>query len=153
MTHFGISVERGDVDRRLGQLAVFMQDLRPFWPLIVPVVTGWWRSQFATEGAFGGKPWARLSPTYAAQKAIRYPGRGILVATGGLKQAASRPQRSQTPTSLTLTINDAKLQFHQQGTPRMPARPLVFGGPLPPLADAEISLAADKYVRDLLNRI
>jgi hypothetical protein len=67
-----------------------------------------------------------------------YPGKGILVATGDMKRAASAPRACVTPTSLTLTIDDPKLQYHQDGTDRMPARPLVFGDPLPPEARAEL---------------
>lgn len=138
---------------QLQKLAVFLSDLRSFWPLLVPTVTGWWRRQFESEGEFGGHAWAALTPAYAARKAHTHPGRGILVATGALKRSASRPRRAQTATSLTLAIDDQKLPFHQEGTGRMPARPLIFGDPLPPAARAELDHVANAYVTDLLKRL
>lgn len=149
----GVRIEFGGAPEQLQKLAVFMTDLRTFWPRIVPLVTGWWREQFDTQGGFAGKEWAPLSPDYAARKAVMFPGKPILQATGALKQAASRPSRVQTPVSLTLTIDDPKLEYLQDGTDRMPARPLVFGEPLPAAAAAELQVAADEYVSDLLGRI
>lgn len=156
MTDVDVRVDDHGEQRRLEQLALFMQDLRPFWPLVVPLVTGWWRRQFQTEGSFGGAPWAPLALRYAASKAVRHPGKGILEATGDLRRAASDPLRAQTPLSLTLTIEDPKLQYHQQEdgpVANLPRRPLVFGDPLPPLAQAELDEAAETYVRDLLHRL
>jgi hypothetical protein len=150
---FDVHVDDHGEQARIEKLAVFMQDLRPFWPLVVPLVTGWWRAQFATEGEFGGERWAPLSPLYAARKAIDHPGKKILEATGAMRRAASNPRRSVTPTSLTLTIDDDKLEYHQDGTSRMPARPLVFGDPLPVGAREELQHVADDFITDLLRRI
>jgi hypothetical protein len=150
-THIRVDDHGGE--DRIRRLAVFLSDLRPFWPLLVPTVTGWWRRQFDTEGEFGGARWAPLSPGYAARKAIVHPGTGILVATGAMKRAASSPRRTATPTSLTLTIDDPKAEYHQDGTARMPARPLVFGDPLPTGARAELDRIAEEYVTDLLRRV
>lgn len=138
--------------RRIQRLALFLQDLRSFWPTVVPLVTGWWRSQFESEGQFAGRPWAPLSPAYANWKAAAYPGKGILQAAGALRQAASRPERDAQPRSLTLTITDDKLPYHQTGTRRMPTRPLVFDT-LPPFAERELESAADRYIADLLRRL
>lgn len=143
-------------DGQIRKLAVFLTDLRSFWPLLVPVVTGWWRQQFETEGGFGGERWAPLSSAYAIEKERQYPGRGILVRTGAMRQAASRPRRSVTATSLTLTIDDAKVEYHQQEdgqTGRLPRRPLVFGDPLPATARVELDAVAERYITDLLKRL
>lgn len=149
----GVHIDFNGTPERLQKLAVFMSDLRTFWPRLVPLVTGWWRQQFDTQGGFAGHGWAPLSLDYAARKEVLYPGKGILQATGALRQAASRPARAVTPVSLTLTIDDPKLEHHQDGTDRMPARPLVFGEPLPLAAAAELQAAAGDYVTDLLRRI
>ncbi len=149
------SVEvRGDEDaeRRLGQLAVLLRDLRSFWPKVVPLFVGWMREQFGSEGAWGGAPWAPLSPGYALWKAGRYPGRGILYATGQLRRAASSPQRTATADSLTLRIVDAKAGWHQDGTTKMPARPIVPSS-LPITARIQLDRAADNYVDDLVRRL
>lgn len=148
-----VRVDFHGTPEQLQRLAVFLSDLRSFWPLLVPAVTGWWRHQFETEGQFAGHAWQPLTPAYAAAKARTHPGRGILVATGALKRAASAPRRAQTATSLTLAIDDPKLPFHQEGTTKMPARPLIFGDPLPAAARAELDTIAHAYVTDLLKRL
>ena len=152
MTDIRIRVDEDDADRELRLVAAGLGDLRSFWPMLVPVVTGWWRRQFETEGAFAGSPWARLSPGYAIQKAARAPGKPILQLTGRMKQEVSRPQRRQSPTALTLTIDDPKLQHHQEGGGRLPKREVIFGDPLPPMAALQLDQVSEEYVRDLLAR-
>ena len=125
----------------------------PFWPSVVPVFIQWMKQQFETEGEFGGHKWARLSPSYAAWKAVHYPTRGILYAEGDLRQAASRPTRRVTPSTLTMTISDPKIQYHEKGTPHMPARPLLFGDPLPSSAAADLDRAAGDFLDLWLGRI
>ena len=151
---FHIEVDDDAALRDLNRIAAFLLDLRPFWPKVVPVFIAWMRAQFETEGAFAwGQPWAPLSPSYAAWKAIAHPGKGILIAEGDLRRAASNPIRRATPSSLTLTIDDPKLQHHETGTANMPARPLLFGDPLPIAASAMLDHAVESYVDDLVRRV
>lgn len=150
---FGVSVHVDDEEalRMLRHLELGLSDLRSFWPMVVPLATGWWREQFETEGAFGGQPWAPLAFSTVARKQRLGLRPNILQATGKLKQAASRPSRSVTARSLTLTIPSDVLPHHQEGTSRMPARPLIFER-LPFSAEAELEEAGEEYVRDLLRR-
>lgn len=148
-----VRVDDFGTEADLKKLALFLTDLRSLWPLIVPLATRWWAEMFKSEGAFAGAAWSPLSPDYAARKAIDFPGKPILQRTGALKQAASRPSRFVTPTTLTLSIESDYLPHLQEGTSRMPARPLVFAEPLPTEARAELDAVAELYVRDLLNRI
>jgi hypothetical protein len=158
MTEYRIDVDSADADRRIRYLTASLSDLRSFWPIVTRIARGWWKQQFATRGAFGGQEWPQLSPAYRKWKERKYPGREILVATRQLKRAADNPRRFPLPTSLTLLIDDSGkehgpvLQYHQEGK-GVPARPLVFGDPLPPVAHAELQTAADNYVRDLLHRL
>lgn len=144
--------------RRFRALQLALTDLRPFWPLVVPVVTGWWRRQFQTEGAYAGIPWPALAAKTLARKLAGGGRSQILQDTGQLLRAASNPRRHATPSMLTLTIDDSGpahgpvLQYHQTGD-GVPKRPVVFGDPLPPLARAELNAAADVYVRGLLSRL
>jgi hypothetical protein len=146
--------------QKLQWLAAQLLDLRPFWPKVVTLAIQWWGQQFATEGAFGGRPWAPLSPAYAAWKAIHYPSRGILYAEGDLRMAVSLPEREATPTSLTLTIPWARIKgqnvdvaWHQEGnTQGMPARPIIFGDPLPPQAALDMDRVMDEYLDELIAR-
>lgn len=155
----------GPSEEQIRRLAAQLSDLRGFWPKVVPLFIVWMRLQFESEGAYFGRPWAPLSPEYRVQKERLAPGKGILVFAGGIRQAASRPKRTVTPRSLTLTIPDDEwghgprgvkrpiLQHHQAGGGNLPARPLIFTGPLPGPAAAELQGAANEYVADLLRRM
>ena len=69
-----------DLERRLS-------DLTPFWnDFAVDVLLTKVREVFRTEG-YG--TWAALDPVYAAEKAIEFPGKGILRRTDRYFQASS----------------------------------------------------------------
>ena len=150
---FTVRLEDEEFRKATERFGVHLSDLRPFWSAVVPLFIGWMRAQFLTEGAFGGQPWAALSQDYAERKAIARPGAGILVYDGDLRKAASHPKRIQTKDELQLSIPWAEvkgkpvdLDWHQEGTPRMPARPLLFSEPLPPAARASLEIAAEEYI-------
>ena len=68
-----------------------------------------------------GRPWAKLSSKYAAQKAIKWPGQPILRASGAMEdQAIIRPWK--TGFEVMARFYGA---YHQFGTSKMPARPWV----------------------------
>lgn len=145
----GIQESREKLDR----LALFLSDLRPFWPRVVPLFIGWMARQFESEGTYlNGRRWAALSPEYRARKAVTHPSRTILIRDRDLRQAASRPHRFARPRTLTLTIRDPKAGFHQSGTPRMPARPLL-PDTLPAAPVRELEIAAEGYVTELVDRL
>lgn len=148
-----IEIDAADADRDLLRVAALLTDMRPFWPKVVPLFTAWMSRQFESEGAYGGMPWAKLSPAYAAWKSVHYPGKGILVAEGDLRRASANPTRSAGPLTLELTIKDEKIAYHEEGTPRMPARPLLFGDPLPAAARADLDAAAEDFLSDFLRRL
>lgn len=134
-------------------LARFMNDLRPMWPLITALHQHWMSEQFKSEGGFAGERWQPLSPGYAEWKDKHYPGRGILVATGAMRSATQNPRRDALPLSLTLTVTDEKIGYHQDGTDRMPARPVLFGDPLPPGAEEELRGVVEGYVDEIVAKL
>lgn len=138
-------------ERNLRGFAATMLDLRPFWPLVVPLFIQWMGQQFDTEGDWGGEPWAPLAESTIAEKAAHGGGTSILIDTGAMRRAAGQPQRVATPSSLTLTIVDPKIGYHQDGTDRMPARP-VIPAELPVTAEAELEAAAEAYIADMARR-
>lgn len=97
---------------------------------------------FATEGASGGKAWVPLTPVYGNWKAARGPGVPKLV---GLRRRGPKGQRPQTysmsgemerdlladeavkvtPRTLAYLPESNIAGFHQEGTPKMAARPPV----------------------------
>jgi hypothetical protein len=153
MAGFDVRVDGDEpLRRKLAFIRLQLDDLRGFWPLLVPVVHGWMSDQFASEGGWGGAPWAPLSPAYAAEKARRFPGRSILIREGTLRRAASEMRREVSPRTLTMWVDDPVAGYHQDGTTNMPARPLI---PLrlPESAVVDVDLAAEEYVSTLVRRV
>lgn len=153
-----------EYEAALVRLIAMLRDMRPFWPRLAPLFVTWMRERFASEGEFGGAHWAPLSPDYLERKMMRYPGKGILYATGDLRQAASRPVRVATPTSVTFIIDDADythggeesrsvIDYHQQGTERMPARPIIppgwEAGLLPQPMFGQVEAAAQEWIEEM----
>lgn len=146
-----------DAERKIRTLALFLADLRPFWPRVSTLTTSWIRRNFETEGVFWGlSKWTALSPAYAERKRILWGDRPILQASRQMKKAFSKPERQATPRTLTLVFDDAGehhgpvAQYHQEGD-GVPRRPII-GETLPPVAVLELEAAGRAYVTDLLRR-
>lgn len=82
--------------------------------------------QFAGQGTYSGG-WAPLSAGYAARKAVRYPGKGILEAEGRLMRSLTGSDgpdavREVTRDSLLVGTSVPYAGYHQRGTSRMPQR-------------------------------
>jgi len=84
--------------------------------------------QFKEQGSVETGKWAPLSPPYARWKARVRPGRPILVFDGDLKKDMITPGQGiydvwrsgmRVGTDIEYAI------YHQNGTPGMPARPLI----------------------------
>lgn len=140
-----------DAARRLRGMAALLLDFRPFWPSVVRLFRAWMRDQFASEGGWGGHPWAPLSPAYAAWKAVHHPGRGILVLSGTMRNRATAPVVTVAPLDLMLTVKSEYAGYHQAGTRYMPARPLI-PDTIPAAAMYEVEQAADRYVDEIKAR-
>lgn len=165
----GLNIDGGGLSRieeRLTKLVEACLDLRPFWPMVIPLYGRWMGAQFDTEGDFFGEHWQELSPDYAAWKATNYPSKGLLVAEGDLRHAAQSPAREALPHMLILTIEpfvkargpgqgrNIDPAWFQDGTTTMPARPLLpIHGELPAETQAEIAGVAEEYVRGTARRL
>lgn len=114
------------MNQRLQGWSRRMDDWRPIWRDVATDFRRTTRAMFAGEGRVDDLDrWRPLSRAYAAQKARTHPGRGILVRTGRLRREASHPRTRATPDELTLTIQTPYAGYHQRGTRRMPARPVI----------------------------
>lgn len=103
-------------------------------------------AQFGTEGSWSGHPWMQLSEPYAAWKEARVSGLPILVGIKpehkGTRAKPTRPQHYTTSGRMRdelLDMGSVRVSpkrmlyapisdiagFHQEGTPKMPARPPV----------------------------
>lgn len=86
------------------------------------------RAQFRTRGAAGGTPWAPLSPKYAAYKLSRVGPKPIMRFTDDLWKSLTRnPMGVQDIGKMTAEFGTDVdyAEFHQRGTSKMPARPIV----------------------------
>jgi len=85
--------------------------------------------QFAARGT--PKRWASLSAKYAAWKAKYYPGRPLLVLSGRMKAGFRWKARKRSLQIINRVTagqkgnNTPRWRWHQDGTPRMPARPML----------------------------
>lgn len=100
----------GEMTKLYGQIAIAFRRLETHW--------------FASRGEGS---WPALSPTYAAWKAVVYPGRPILVQEGELRDSLTKDGViSVGAEGIVLGTDVAHAIFHATGTQDMPARPPVI---------------------------
>jgi len=110
----------------------FTEDIKDFTPALEDIYQDFLegeRKQFESEGNTGSGGWAPLSPAYAAWKAQNFPGAPIMVRTGLLKESllGNNPWsvKDIQPLGATFGTRIPYAAYHQTGTRKMPARPLV----------------------------
>lgn len=83
---------------------------------------------FAQQGSAETGRWSPLSPRYGAWKARVRPGRPILVFDGDLREAFTSMQHGVSEVwdrGMVVGAASAIARYHQDGTPTMPARPIL----------------------------
>lgn len=125
------------------------------FPNLVPVFEAALKEQFGAEGQGPARgQWAELSQSYAAWKAVNFPGEPLLVAKGDLRDALTEADspfalRDFDATSFNFgTSGVPYASYHQSGTGRMPARPPFD---FDTAFERELSRAALEGVRETLN--
>lgn len=86
------------------------------------------QEQFAKRGGHTGSQWAPLSPVYARWKQRNHPGKPLMVLSGDLKDSLTkRPFGVDEVWDKGMVVGTAisYATYHQNGTDRMPARPLI----------------------------
>ena len=87
------------------------------------------KKQFNTEGQYGSGPWRALKPSYARWKAKYHPGKKILVLSGLMKESLEDENpytvREISPLQLRIGTKVRYAVYHQKGTSKMPARPII----------------------------
>jgi len=86
------------------------------------------KRQFDEQGSAETGKWAPLSPPYARFKARVRPGRPLLVFDGDLRREMTVPGKGVYEVgngSMTVGTDLPRAAYHQNGTPNMPARPLM----------------------------
>ncbi len=115
--------------RSIERFAGDVKDVRPAWPGVLQILRLASAERFRTAGAHGGQRWVPLSPRYAAYKARRWPGRGILVRTGALQDSLTQETGQSIvqmhPLELRYGTKVPYAVFHQRGGRRLPRREVI----------------------------
>jgi phage gpG-like protein len=86
------------------------------------------KRQFREQGSVETGKWSPLSPPYARFKARVRPGRPLLVFDGDLRTEMTVPGKGVYEIrrdGFTVGTDISYATYHQNGTPNMPARPLI----------------------------
>lgn len=126
MNDFQVSINSDALDRSLADFQASLADESAALAAIADDLREMFARQFATEGAAGGTPWAPL----AASTLRKRRGGGILVETGALRGSLvdeGAPGHVEESDGLQLLFGTdlPYAVFHQTGTRRMPARPIL----------------------------
>lgn len=116
------------LDRALSRYGRDIKDFRPVWGQLRDDFWKIEEAQFESQGARGGTGWAPLSMSYKAWKDKWFPGKPILELTGNLKimfTVGIGMAIEMMPLTLLMRPTNETAYYHQAGTGRMPARPVV----------------------------
>jgi len=127
----GMSFEfEGDVQlgRALSRFENAVVNLQPFFTQTATFLETSVGKQFSSQGGRTGG-WAPLSPSYAAWKAVNFPGAPLMVATGALRASLSGRSsdsiREVRRDQLKWGTRVGYAGVHQRGSGNMPQRRVV----------------------------
>ncbi len=131
--NFSVTIDGRERSRRAFQtLNETVRDFREAWPEIHMYFLRATLEQFEAQGSRGGAQWQPLSENYGKWKARKYPGKPILVKTERLRRSFSLGGQKggdqvyeAQPLSLTMGTAVPYARYHQRGTARMAARPIL----------------------------
>lgn len=132
LINISIVIDDREITLRFPKWAARLEDLRRFWSdFFAPQFFIDIQRNFNTEGSFVGG-WRALSPRYARWKLAHYGNKPILVRTGAMKRSftVGGPGNVLRAWKLRAILGSSiqRAGFHQTGTARMPARPIVWLG-------------------------
>ena len=132
MINLGFKVEGQDqLLDALTELELSFKDFRPLFRDAAKLFYEFEKEAFDTEGeSSDAGEWQELSPLYALMKERRHPNKTILRRTDALYRSLTQPNargsiRRVTETELEIGTSIPYAIYHQVGTSRMPARPLI----------------------------
>ena len=114
--------------RRLRGIRVEAADWRPAFDQASRELRGIFANDvFQSQGRAIGTRWPPLKPSYAAQKARQYPGKGMLEATGQMRQSF---KRMFGPDQAAIWNTAEHFKYHQSNRPRrkLPRRMMMYLG-------------------------
>lgn len=116
----GLDQAQNKLSQLQGILTSFAPELQAVGDYLLDFYTN---EVYDTQGGTYGSGWAPLSPAYAIQKAKLYPSGTILIASGHMRASNTL---SVGDTSALIENTTDYAGYHQDGTPKMPARPLML---------------------------
>lgn len=115
-----------DASEYLDDVRRRMKDLRPVWPRLQASLKAYTIGNFTAQGLPSGG-WKPLDAEYASWKATRFPGAPMLVQTGQLfRKVSEGPKLDGGARTAHFSFTGKIARFHQYGTTKMPARPILF---------------------------
>lgn len=127
MTEFIASLDTRNLERTLAAFQASLADFSEAQTRIADDFRELITEQFATEGRAGRTPWAPIAPSTARRRGRASP---VLYSSGALFASLRDPgapghvEEADTR-SLTLGSRLSYALYHQTGTRRMPARPII----------------------------
>jgi phage gpG-like protein len=127
MIEFSYAVNSESVDEALEGFQESLADQQPALAAIADDFREMIAEQFASQGGAEGTPWAPLAPSTLRR---RRASPSILYATGALLRSLTEPGAAGhvaelEDQSLTLGTRLPYALYHQTGTRRLPARPII----------------------------
>ena len=132
MINTGYKIEGQDkLNDALEALELTFKDFRPLFRDAAKLFYEFEKEAFETEGeSSAAGEWAELSPLYELLKEQQFPGKTILRRSDALFRSLTQPNargsiRRVTETELVIGTTIDYALYHQTGTSRMPARPII----------------------------
>jgi phage gpG-like protein len=127
MIEFTYALNPEPVEKALAAFQESLADQQPALAAIADDLREMIARQFASEGRAEGAPWAKLAPSTLRRRRASTP---ILYETGALLRSLGEPGAAGHVEelegySLTLGSRLPYALYHQTGTRRMPARPII----------------------------
>jgi phage gpG-like protein len=127
MIEFTYSLNLESVEKALTEFQESLADQQPALAAIADDCREMIAEQFASQGGAEGTPWAPLAPSTLRR---RRASPSILYATGALRRSLTEPGAAGhieelEDQSLTLGTRLPYALYHQTGTRRLPARPII----------------------------
>lgn len=121
-----IDADTKDASDYLKAVTKRMKNLRPVWPKVQQQLKVYMISNFTSQGLpVGG--WKPLDAEYASLKMQKFPGAPMLVRQGGLfSQVLKGPAMQGGRSNAEFSFDGKVAAFHQYGTTKMAARPILF---------------------------
>jgi phage gpG-like protein len=113
-----------ELEARLNRTIAAIGSMMPEFTSVGKILTEFYATTpFLSQGNIYGEQWEPLSPAYKAWKEKKYPGKGLLVASGNMMNSF---KSAPTPVSVTISNDSSVFKYHQLGTEKMPQRVMML---------------------------